>query len=256
MRVPSLSAPSSQPSALKSTHCFLCLLPASSHCSLKHTSASVDTAAPGSAQKWPWTDELCHCPAHKLAFETLHNTLTYLCSCCPFPHPSWHQAQSSPVPVTRPVCPFVAAPSGQKGLRQRTRDCSENSRNLSRVTQHNEIGCPLAQRHLLAQVLHHSVYLPSLSTPGPALAHPWPPAPPFTQQLPGPPLLLPQLSVRKSGGWKGRPPQSPRQRLGQTLTFPFVIIFLINLRTALPSLLPPEQLKPTKRGCGLGGRGR
>lgn len=155
-----------------------------------------------------------------------------------------------------PVCPFVAAPSGQKGLHQRTRDCSENSRNLSRVTQHNEIGCPLAQRHLLAQVLHHSVYLPSLSTPGPALAHPWPPAPPFTQQLPGPPLLLPQLSVRKSGGWTGRPPQSPRQRLGQTLTFPFVIIFLINLRTALPSLLPPEQLKPTKRGCGLGGRGR
>lgn len=216
----------------------------------------MDTAAPGSAQKWPWTDELCHCPAHKLPFEILHNNLTYLCSCCPFPHPSWHQAQSSPVPVTCPVCPFVAAPSGQKGLHQRTRDCSENSRNLSRVTQRNEIGCPPAQRHLLAQVLRHSIYLPSLSTPGPALAHPRPPRPPFTQQLPGPPLLLPQLSVRKSGGWMGRPPQSPRQRLGQTPTFPFVIIFLINLRTALPSLLPPEQLKPTKRGCGLGGRGR
>lgn len=255
MRVPSLSAPSSQPSALKSTHCFLCLLP------------RLKPLLP-EARLPPWTLQLqgplrsghgltnCVTARSQAGLrdspQQSHLPLLLL----PLPHPSWHQAQSSPVPVTRPVCPFVAALSGQKGLRQMTRDCSENSRNLSRVTQHNEIGCPLAQRHLLAQVLRHSIYLPSLSTPGPALAHLWPPAPPFTQQLPGPPLLLPQLSVRKSGGWMGRPLQSPRQRLGQTLTFPFVIIFLINLRTALPSLLPPEQLKPTKRGCGLGGRGR
>lgn len=66
----------------------------------------------------------------------------------------------------------------------------------------------------------------------------------------------PQLSTEKAGGWTGRWPRSPGRRLGQTQVFPFTINFLINLRTALSSLLPPEQLKPTKRGHGLGGRGR
>ena len=37
--------------------------------------------------------------------------------------------------------------------------------------------------------------------------------------------------------------------------FPFIIILLINLRTALWSLFPPEQLKQTKGGVAWGAEG-
>lgn len=168
-------------------------------------------------------------------------------SCLPLPLPpllqcpSWHQAQNSTVfktcSFTRPVHPFAEAQSKQNNLstRESRTGCSEEGGKLSMVPQ-----------HLLALALYHAAHLPSVvSTPGPALAELWAPAPPFVQSPPPPgPPQLPAPAQRGEARWMdGEVAVKPGTKAGTDTGVPFYYFFLINLRTALSSLLPPRTTK-------------